>query len=138
MKGVNDGCLYSYHWGKMQTALAAFLVLVMLLPLAGFSPVQAQNPEGETKTFNISAIDVEITSNHFGDRDPQGKMYVLEAGSIRWQFDLVYAFEASDDEDPWKMFDPAAPAFASDLSVIKPLRGYWIHMTEPGTLTIGP
>ena len=58
--------------------------------------------------------------------------------SIAGQFDLVYAFEASNDEDPWKVFAPAASAFASDLSVIKPLRGYWIHMTEPGTLTVGP
>lgn len=67
--------------GKCKPGLAAFLVLVMLLSLAGFPPVQAQNSEGETKTFNISAIDVEITINRFGDRDPQGKMYVLEAGS---------------------------------------------------------
>ncbi len=53
--------------------LATFLILVMLLPLAGFPPVQAQNHEGETKSFNISTIDVEITINRF---------------------------EASDDEDP--------------------------------------
>lgn len=102
--------LHIIHIIGGKPGLTAFLVLVTLLPLAGFSPVQAQNHEGETKSFNISAIDVEITINRF---------------------------EASDDEDPWKVFAPAASAFASDLSVIKPLRGYWIHMTESGTLTVG-
>jgi hypothetical protein len=29
------------------------------------------------KTFNVSAIDVDITLNRFGDHDPTGKMYVL-------------------------------------------------------------
>lgn len=90
--------------------LATFLVLVMLLPMAGFPPVQAQYHEGETKSFNISAIDVEITINRF---------------------------EASNDEDSWKVFSPAASAFASDLSVVKPLCGYRLHTTEPGTLTVG-
>ncbi len=67
--------------GKCKPGLAAFLVLVMLLPMAGFPPVQSQNHEGETKSFNISAIDVEITINRFGDRN---------------------------GEDPWKVFTPAA------------------------------
>jgi manganese oxidase len=31
-----------------------------------------------TKTFNVSAINVQITLNHYGDNDPFGMMYVLD------------------------------------------------------------
>ena len=56
--------------------------------------------------------------------------------SISGKFDRVYAYEARDATDPWKMFDPVAAAFASDLTLVRPLLGYWIHMTEAGTLTV--
>ena len=56
--------------------------------------------------------------------------------SIDGSFDLVYAFEAGDLEDPWKRFDAMAPTFASDLAAVRPLLGYWIHMTESGTLRV--
>ncbi len=56
--------------------------------------------------------------------------------SINGRFDLVYAFEAGDVEDPWKRFDVLAPTFASDLAAVRPLLGYWIHMTENGTLRV--
>jgi FtsP/CotA-like multicopper oxidase with cupredoxin domain len=35
-------------------------------------------PEDRIKTFNISAIDVTMTLNRYGDHDPLGKMYVLD------------------------------------------------------------
>ena len=82
----------------------------MLLPLAGFSPVQAQNPEGETKPFNISSIDAEITINRFGDRDPQGKMYVLEAGSDANGNGQDDAIDAVRAQEVAPLPDPAALA----------------------------
>lgn len=87
-----------------------------------------------------STVDISLRQgwNLVGWPTPRTMPIDQALASIAGQFDLVYAFEASDSQDPWKVFDPVAPAFASDLSVIKPLRGYWIHMTEPGILTIGP
>ncbi|MEE8443391.1 MAG: di-heme oxidoredictase family protein, partial [Dehalococcoidia bacterium] len=45
-------------------------------PIAGLDV-----PPERTKTFDISAIDVDITINRFGDHDSLGKMYVLETGT---------------------------------------------------------
>jgi len=56
--------------------------------------------------------------------------------SIAGKFDQVLAYDASDAADPWKRFDPAAPAFGSDLRAMRPLLGYWIHMTEAATLRV--
>ena len=64
-------------------------------------------------------------------------MSAIEAlDSITGKFDLVYAFEAAAGQNPWRLFDPAAPAFASDLAHLRPLLGYWIHMVEPGVLRV--
>jgi hypothetical protein len=56
--------------------------------------------------------------------------------SIDGQYDLVLTYDASDAVNPWKMFDPAAPPFANDLPYVRPLLGYWIHMTGDGVLTV--
>ena len=44
-------------------------------------------PTANVKTFNVSAIDVKITINRFGDNDPLGMMYVLDEniGAVRAQ-----------------------------------------------------
>ncbi|MBI4304181.1 MAG: multicopper oxidase domain-containing protein, partial [Chloroflexi bacterium] len=55
--------------------MAVLTALVLILPQLPAQPAQAQ---GETKTFNISAIDVVIAINRFGDNNPLGKMFVLD------------------------------------------------------------
>ncbi|MBI4337365.1 MAG: multicopper oxidase domain-containing protein [Chloroflexi bacterium] len=47
----------------------------LLPPSFATSPLPAVVPD---KVFNISAIDVVIMVNRFGDNDPEGKMYVLD------------------------------------------------------------
>ncbi|MEE8352965.1 MAG: hypothetical protein V3S10_00780, partial [Dehalococcoidales bacterium] len=55
--------------------------------------------------------------------------------SLDGSYDLVFAYHADDSQDPWKRYDPAA-AFGNDLLLVEPLHGYWIHLTEPGTLNV--
>ncbi len=55
--------------------------------------------------------------------------------SLDGSYDLVFAYDAGDSQDPWKRYDPFA-GFGNDLLLVEPLHGYWIHMTEPGTLTV--
>jgi FtsP/CotA-like multicopper oxidase with cupredoxin domain len=69
-------------------ALQGALALVIVAPVAIFAQSGAQVatagsspgtpcPAGApVKTFDIAAIDVDITLNRFGDHDPSGKMYV--------------------------------------------------------------
>ncbi|MBI4284909.1 MAG: multicopper oxidase domain-containing protein [Chloroflexi bacterium] len=52
--------------------LALLLLIGMMLPAA---PAFSQ---GSVREYNVSAIDVVITLNRFGDHDPTGKMFVLD------------------------------------------------------------
>jgi len=56
--------------------------------------------------------------------------------SIEGQYDLVYAYDASDAADPWKKYNTAAPSFLNDLTEIDATMGLWIRATEPVTLTV--
>ncbi|MBI2907205.1 MAG: multicopper oxidase domain-containing protein [Chloroflexi bacterium] len=56
-----------------------FNVFVLILLVGGLlpaAPVGAQ--AGPVKEYNVSAIDVVIAINRFGDHDPGGKMFVLD------------------------------------------------------------
>src|SRR4051812_8509124 len=56
---------------------------------AGAAPAPCA-PSSPVKHFDVSAIDVDIPLNRFGDHDPQGKMYVLDS-----EIDRVRAEERS-------------------------------------------
>ena len=43
--------------------------------------------------------------------------------SIEGQYDLVYAYHASDAADPWKKYNVAAPPFLNDLTEIDETMG---------------
>jgi len=53
--------------------------------------------------------------------------------SITGHYDLVYAYDASDQNDPWKRFDPSAPSFSNDLLAIDESKGLWLHTTDAVT-----
>jgi hypothetical protein len=53
--------------------LLFLLLTVLLLPAP-----QVSSQNGTVREFNVSAIDVDITLNRFGDHDPGGKMFVLD------------------------------------------------------------
>jgi hypothetical protein len=54
---------------------------------------------------------------------------------IEGKYDLVYGYDGSDVDDPWKKYNPNVPV-GNDLTTMRPWYGYWIKMTEPATLTI--
>ncbi len=56
---------------------------------------------------------------------------------IAGKYSKVSTFDSADASDPWKIFDPQAPAFVNDLTGLGPTKGYWIEMKEPATLTVG-
>ncbi|HUR84868.1 MAG TPA: multicopper oxidase domain-containing protein [Solirubrobacteraceae bacterium] len=69
----------------LNSALGLLLVLpVVILAASGAEKVTAQAGAGTPcpvgvplKTYDVQALDVDITLNRFGDHDPEGKMYVL-------------------------------------------------------------
>jgi hypothetical protein len=56
--------------------------------------------------------------------------------SIAGRYTTVVGFDPEDAGDPWKIYDPAAPAFANDLRELRYGDGYWINVSEPITLQL--
>ena len=56
---------------------------------------------------------------------------------IGGKYSMVHTYDSIDTADPWKIFDPQAPAFVNDLTALGPAKGYWIEMKESATLTVG-
>ena len=56
--------------------------------------------------------------------------------SISGKFDLVEGYDGATPDNPWLIYDPAAPAFVNTLTQFQPGEGYWIHMTQVASLTI--
>jgi hypothetical protein len=56
--------------------------------------------------------------------------------SIAGKYTLVFAYDPTDPTDPWQVYDVSVPAWANDLQVMEPGRGYWVKATEDVTLVI--
>lgn len=57
--------------------------------------------------------------------------------SIQGQYQIVWAYNASDTADPWKAYIPGAPDAVNDLQEMTPGQGYWIKMaSSSSSLTV--
>ena len=56
--------------------------------------------------------------------------------SIEGRYSLVFGYDASDPDDPWEVFNVAAPEWGNDLQVMEPGRGYWVLAREDVTLDL--
>jgi hypothetical protein len=50
--------------------------------------------------------------------------------------ELVWYYDATDAADPWKRYNPTAPAWSNDLLTMSPGRGYWIATSEACQWTV--
>lgn len=57
-------------------------------------------------------------------------------GSLVGKYGDVYAYNACDTGDPWKLFNPSLPGHLNDLTAVSVTQGYWINLTSAGTLTL--
>jgi hypothetical protein len=53
---------------------------------------------------------------------------------IDGNYERIWAYDACDSSDPWKVYDPDIPA--SDLDALDEIRGHWLLATSPVTLTV--
>jgi len=67
---------------------------------------------------------------------PEDTSVAAVLSSIDGYYSLVYAYDASDQADPWKRYDPSVPAFANDLLTIDETKGLSIHVTEAVTWVV--
>ena len=56
--------------------------------------------------------------------------------SIAGQYDLIEAYDGCQPDDPWRIYDPAAPSFVNTLTQINTSQGLWVHTTAAPTLAL--
>jgi len=56
--------------------------------------------------------------------------------SIEGHYDLVYAYDASNEANPWKKYNVVAQPWLNDLTDIDEAMGFWVRATEAVTLTV--
>ncbi|MEE8524413.1 MAG: hypothetical protein V3T72_10820, partial [Thermoanaerobaculia bacterium] len=56
--------------------------------------------------------------------------------SIAGKYLRIFGYDVTDVDDPWEIYDVAVPAWANDLELMHPGRGYWILVTEDVSLEI--
>ncbi|MFN8445069.1 MAG: Ig-like domain-containing protein [Caldilineaceae bacterium] len=60
--------------------------------------------------------------------------------SISGTYTTVFGYDASDPNDPWRMYDPSIPApFDTILNRLTSFaygQGYWINLAQPATITL--
>jgi hypothetical protein len=55
---------------------------------------------------------------------------------ISGKYSKVYAYNAFDTVDPWKVYDLSLPPFLNDLTEINHTKGLWLYATQNSTWTI--
>ncbi|MEM7350207.1 MAG: RHS repeat-associated core domain-containing protein [Acidobacteriota bacterium] len=69
---------------------------------------------------------------------PAGQVRSVDSvlAPIKGKYLRLFGYDPFDLEDPWEIHDVAVPAWANDLTVVEPGRGYWILVTEATELEI--
>ncbi len=70
----------------------------------------------------------------FPAAEPRHPQVALASIADKWQ--RIFGYDAFDPDDPWEVFSIDVPAWANDLEMMKPGRGYWLLATEDVTLEI--
>lgn len=83
-----------------------------------------------------SAIPLYTGWNLISYRGNRSRPVTEALSSISGKYEKVTAYVSTDSADPWKMFDPAAPSYMNDLSVMEPGLGYWIKVRENCSLVV--
>ncbi|MBP9822624.1 MAG: hypothetical protein KBF21_00240 [Thermoanaerobaculia bacterium] len=106
-------------------------------PAAGVAPRAPRSGAGAGSVQPMVAVPVvpafNLLSISWQPNDPSpGAVFLPIASAVR----RVFAFDACDTADPWKVWDPASPG-TSDLTAITPTKGFWLEGQGSGTLPEG-
>jgi RHS repeat-associated protein len=74
--------------------------------------------------------------NLIGYPVPQPRPVAAALSSIAGKYVRVFGYDPFDPADPWEIYDVTVPAWANDLRVLQPGRGYWILATAEADLIL--
>lgn len=93
-------------------------------------------PPGLLAKASLDAVPLLPTINLVSlPKEPPDPSPAAVLSPIDGQYDAVFAFDACDAADPWKVFDPADLG-GSDLTALDHTQGFWIAATAATTLPV--
>ncbi|HEX7184805.1 MAG TPA: RHS repeat-associated core domain-containing protein [Thermoanaerobaculia bacterium] len=133
-----DACTPGDPWKLYDPANAAASDLTVVDQEIGFwiemtAPAAVPNPG---TLADETTIHLCPGWNLIGFPAEQARPVQTALASIAGRYSRVFGYDPSDAADPWEVFDVAVPAWANDLQVLQPGRGYWILATAETDLTI--
>ena len=93
-------------------------------------PVIGTEPSGATITLYSGR-------NLVGYPHTISRPAALVLDGVSYESVLAY-YDPTDPDDPWKQYDPGAPAFANDLNRMEQGKGYWIEVDAEATYSLPP
>jgi hypothetical protein len=102
----------------------------------GLPSLTAVSSPAATAASSLDSVPLLPTINLVSlPKEPPDPSPAAVLAPIPGRYEAVYAFDACDPLDPWKVYDPANPA-ASDLAALDHTQGFWIAATEAATLPV--
>jgi RHS repeat-associated protein len=133
-----DACDTTDPWKVWDPASPGTSDLTAITPARGFW-LEGQGsgtlPEGGPEPTTTS-IPLCLGWNLIGYPAGSARPVATALASIAGKYLRLFGFDPTDSADPWEVYDVAVPAWANDLTELRPGRGYWIYVTEATTLTI--
>lgn len=133
-----DACAPSDPWKAYDPSDPAGSDLTTVGPEAGFwveAATAASLPLPGTQPATTT-IHLCRGWNLIGFPASEPRLVQAALASIAGRYARVFGYDPADAADPWEIFDVAVPAWANDLKVLRPGRGYWILMLDEGDLEI--
>ncbi len=90
--------------------------------------------EGETPT--TTSIPLYTGWNLVGYPAGAARPVPEALASIAGKYTLVFEYDASAPNAPWRSYSPQVPDFANTLQAMRPGFGYWVKATQDCTLTV--
>lgn len=133
-----DACAAGGQWKVYDPADTAGSNLTAVDQKIGFwaemtAPAPVPNPGtlADQTTIHLCA-----GWNLIGFPAGQARAVRTALASIEGRYSRVFGFDPADTADPWELYDVALPAWANDLDVMQPGRGYWVLATAASDLVI--
>jgi len=86
----------------------------------------------------MSSLEIPLTGpgwNLVGYPLTIGKPVAEALQSINGKYTTLYAYHASDEEDPWKLYDADAPSWVNDLNELRFAEGYLINVSATAPIS---
>ncbi len=133
-----DACDTADPWKVWDPASSGTSDLTAITPAKGFwleGQGSATLPEGGPEPTTTS-IPLCLGWNLIGYPAGSARPVATALASIAGKYVRLFGFDPTDSADPWEVYDVGVPAWANDLTELRPGRGYWIYVTEATTLVV--